>query len=1041
MQKIYQKTTAIWIVVLAMLAVGARLGLKAPIALYPSASKPSINCGISHPGISSEQFRQLYGDLIESALMRHQDIDQVESQYDKSSVHYSVAFDWGTNAEDANAELRKILSGFESRFPRAWGQFWSWSDGKNSSRIVFSLHSATVPQTEWGKTFRETHLAQFQNIPGVTEVFLSRYDKQSILIEMIPDKLAAFSLTPKDVELALRASEFNSALGQWSPENAQPATVMMLNTLASVDDLRNLPIKSSSSAITRLADIADVKIEPDLNNEVARRGGNYVAFFGASIESDANLAAVASEVKSRLDKIIATDYPHLQASAFLDPTMMISDSITDVVIAVIFGIISATAIVYLFLKMLSTTMIIGMSIPLSMMGGLILMSLFKIDINLISVGAMAIASGMVVDGAIVIMENIARHMSRQKMVGSATEKSSALRVIYQATQEVQGSLLASLLTTIIVFLPLPFTSPIASAILGDLAIVIISVLVVSIVVTIVIIPTLTYWGIQKGLLQFASEKAAAGNNPTFFFILANGYGKMLTYLGSTKKRIIVLSLALIALFAGADYMLWDLKREIIGQPDSNILITHIQFLDPTLTQEKTIALLDELEKKMEGLLDSRVASWLQQTQRWESQAGNFFMILKESRDFDAMKAMLEAKFPSTDTYNVQHYNWNLTSLKIPDPSQLMLQVGGKNHEQMLTDLEAISKALRGMEIFSRVEVLPYTNKRKVFEISAPMEQWSRLAAVSDHQITKSGLSDYLSFAFERKLVREFNLDDELVKVELRLAEKHVQTKEDLENLPFSIKHKKIPLKALAQVDTKWENENRFRKNGLDTYQLMAWVKDNQKGMKEEQLQALVRAEIQKNEASKAAMSWLFLPAGQEISQNIASLSQALVLSLALIFIVLIFQFHSLTQVAIIMSAIPLGVIGAATALFMADSVLSVNSMLGLILLSGTAVNNSILLCDFFNRFRAEQPYENPLAVAVASAKARMRPILMTTLTTVIGMIPIAFGFGAGGEVLQPLGLAVAGGLGISTILVLIFVPIALAITAGKASQTSEKIFT
>ncbi len=970
--------------------------------------------------------------------MRHQEIDQVESEYDKTSVQYSVVFDWGTNSEDANAELRKILAGFESRFPRAWGQFWSWSEAKNSSRIVFSLHSPTVPQTQWGKTFRETYLAQFQNIPGVTEVFLSRYDKQSILIEMIPDKLAAYGLTPKDVEFALRESEFNSALGQWSPENAHPATVMLLNTLESVDDLRDLPIKSSSSAMTRLGDIAEVKVEPDLNNEVARRAGNYVAFFGASIESDANLASVAAEVKSRLDKIIATDLPHLQATAFLDPTLMIKDSIADVVLSVVFGILSATAIVYLFLRILSTTLIIGLSIPLSMMGGLILMFLFKIDINLISVGAMAIASGMVVDGSIVIMENIARHMNLRQHSGPAAEKSSALQVIYQATKEVQGSLLASLLTTIIVFLPLPFTSPIASAILGDLAIVIISVLVVSIVVTLLIIPSLTYWGVQKGLFRFQVEPPVAGIKPSLFAKLDDWYGRAISYLGSTKLRVSALTLALITLFGWSCYMILDLKREIIGQPDSNILITHINFLDQTLTQEKTIALLDEMEKKIEVLLDSRVESWLQQTQSYQPQAGNFFIILKDSRDYDSMKAHLEEKFPSTDAYTVENFNWNPTSLKIPDPSQLVLQVGGNNHEQLLTDLEALHQALRGMEQFSRIEVLPNTKKRKVFEISAPSEQWSRLAAISSNQFTKSGLSDYLSFAFERKLVREFNLNDELVKVDLRLAEKHVQTKEDLENLPLSFNHKKIPLKALAQVDTKWENENRYRKNGADTYQLMAWVKDTHAELKEEQLQELARAEIDKHETSKAALNWLFLPAGQEISQNIESLSQALILSLALIFIVLIFQFHSLMQVAIIMSAIPLGVIGAATALYVADSVLSVNSMLGLILLSGTAVNNSILLCDFFNRFRAERPNESPMTIAVASAKARIRPILMTTLTTVIGMVPIAIAFGAGGEVLQPLGLAVAGGLGISTLLVLIFVPIALALTAKFASPISER---
>ncbi|MBP9708637.1 MAG: efflux RND transporter permease subunit [Oligoflexales bacterium] len=1026
LRTLYTKTNAIWMIIFVLLFSGVFLSFDSPIALYPKASKPEDRTGITHPGMSSQQFRALYGEQIELAFMNHKDVDNVEVSYYGEGVMFSLKYKWGIEREDAFTETRKITSAFVGRFPREWGNFWQWSPDLRSSQVSFILFNTSSAGLEWMEEFDKKIIPVLSQIRGVDGVWFNQYNQEKILIEFIPEKLAAYDITLDEVLRVLREKEFDKDLGKWKPTFDQAKNTLFVNSQKGLEDFRQLAVRSEKEVIIRLKDLADVNFKPQRDGEVTRKAGQYSSAITFNINSTANLAAVAYQVKTTLINQVTEKMPYISVSPFLDPTRVINEAIFDVLFAVLLGIFASTIIVFVFLRALSTTLIISLCVPLSLFGGLLVMRLFNIDINLISIGAMAIASGMTVDSAVVILENIFSEFQN-----SANKDQTKLDIIWQGVKKVRASIIASLLTTVIVFLPIPFTSPITSAILGDLAIVVIAVLSISLIVTLLIIPSLIYFFLNKGWFQWHLPKQNSKNYEQS--LVVNVYSRILEKILNSKTNVTILMICTLLIVASGTGLLFFIKKEIIGKSKSNIVRAQLEFFDSSLDQEQKIKKLDEIEQSFAHKLDERIRTYSQTTYQWDESNGFFNFILYDRKDALKFEADLKTWIPSTLEYGVNIYNWNPTSLSVENVPDFAIEALGDNSAEKKENFRLLTQIINSDALDTNGLSKSYRFDPQMDEylkFHAPDETWRWLAEATQGRFSESSLSNYLSYLFNARRLRSFEHDEKTVEVETRVAEHLVQTNEDIENIPIVINKRPTPLKAFVKLETS-EGNNRFLySNGRERYHIDISLEQSKAGkpLTQKEKEARLTNVLDKNLTRD---QWHFAPVGEEVSENILSLIKALAISICLIFLVLIFEFNRFKQVFIVMAAIPFGAAGVGFALYAFNSVLSVYSMLGLILLAGTAVNNSILITDFFNIYSKAEPETSIKSIIIRASKDRIRPILITSITTIVGMLPIALAFGAGGEVLQPLGLAICGGLTISTFLVLFVVPTLLYISHNK----------
>jgi len=363
--------------------------------------------------------------------------------------------------------------------------------------------------------------------------------------------------------------------------------------------------------------------------------------------------------------------------------------------------------------------------------------------------------------------------------------------------------------------------------------------------------------------------------------------------------------------------------------------------------------------------------------------------------------------------------WNPSELPIPNPPHLRWEIRGADATERMKTAESLREVLVDSQAFPRVRTQPDSSKDERVIMHPYFDVLARMVAPAAVQLTD--LSDYLRVATEGKWVGDLAIGTKTYSMDMAFARGRLHGVEDLRGLPVGLGEKVIPIGALAEVTVGIEPPAVYRYNSAEMTVLTARENESNKA-EVPQKQALARGLLKEwqDQHPDSKTTIVQTQPDLEIQEALDQLKWALALSVLLIFVIMVLQFGDLVHALLVLVAIPLGLIGVLTSLFVFHSTLSLNSVLGMILLNGIAVANSIILVDFMKKL-VDGGME-PNKAAVEASRARLRPILMTSLTTVLGMIPIAMGFGQGGRILQPLGIAVAGGLWISMLLTLLLVP-------------------
>jgi HAE1 family hydrophobic/amphiphilic exporter-1 len=1016
MNNLYQAPLRVYLALGALALWGLICGLQLPISLFPNSSKPTIGVTMSYGEMSAPEFLHSYGMTLESTLQSISidgtEVDQLKATYSMGVVRYRIEFKWGADAKKALREVQNVVSAFTAPLSlelRNSTNVSIWSD--NEGFIAVSFYSQKRTLDELFKLLEPQLVPQAQRVKDAVDAELWNPTRKEIRIELNPEKTAMLGIFPRDVANAV-LPQLGSLRGGSVMEGFNQLSIQMPAIVRSVEDLNRAVIPTRAGKAVHLSDIAHIDLGTPSNNARAiKTSGVPSLILFANPRAGGNVKRMAEDVLAVVDGAKKNFPPDVGYKIIVDPSEFIRSAVTNVVHEVVIAAMLAVFVLFLFIGNLRNVITAAIEIPLSIVLAFILMRLTGINLNLISLGGLALSAGMNVDGSVVVMENIFRHFDEVKGPISARDR---VRILCDAVAEVRFPILASTIASLVVFIPLAFTSQLTNAILGDLAMAVVFSHGFSAVVALILVPT-----VRLQLMKDHTEKSDHSFLEPYLRRLETFYGHCLEkFLARANLRRIVYASLTAALALLLLLVLPHLPREIVGKPDTDWIVLNVSTKGNSLTRQMESA-TDSIEARMLDKFGERIRYTFAMVGNPNS--AQIMARLHDKSEMLGMWKSFETEFPNTPDLQFNVSPWNPSELEIPNPPNFLLTVRGSNLDDRVQVGREIYDRLVESKLYPRNMAEPELTPVDTTDLVASPEQWTLLANAKG-SLSPSDLADISRVATLGRRIWQMPIDGQIVPIQLTYPSQLVKSVADLEALPVGVNGKLIPLKALADVRRHPATPDSYRENNTDIIKISARIA---KGTESEipslmkKATTLVNDWKKENEQKHSSIATIE-DADKELNEALSQLSGAVALSIVLIFITMVFQFGDIVNSALVLVSIPLGFIGVLISLFVFQSTLSLNSVLGIILLNGIAVANSIILVDFLKRL-VDQGME-PNQAAVVAATKRLRPILMTSLTTGLGMLPVAMGFGEGGRILQPLGIAVVGGLSFSMLTTLMIVP-------------------
>lgn len=1016
---IFRKRTGFILLILLLCITGALFLTQLPVQLYPRTQRPRVRVWIGHPGYTAVDFSTEYADTIESQLLAVDGVDILEVQYGSDQSQFSLTFDWKVDSEEAKADVESAMNTIKTYLPQEFQDSYRvrFFSGENAGYLMLGVSSKnTSPEDLYKvlKTAVEPKLKQIEDVE-VVEIFNVEDIKAEVTLRQLD--MLTYGLTISDVDAAMRAGYLPEAIGALS-EGDTTYSVRYTKGVDSLYDVSKIQVSRLGNVPITLEDIADISIYYTIPRQTFIMDGQKGIRITASPMDGGNIRKMSEDIvqvltEAREEGILPQD---MQLSLYLDPAEYIDRSINSVARAAILGMILAMLVVLLALGVVRNTLLIGLSLPVTLILSFILMYAFNVSLNLISLGGMALAVGMVVDSSIVVMENIHRF----RMTEAPVQDNRQLKdLIIRAVGQVRSPVVASVLTSILVFLPISFTAPLTNAILGDQAKVVIFALLFSMVVALTLIPLVAFLVYRKTnrKKRIAEEETVLRGLQRFsvrvmgFFVAL--YKRLLRALISRKWASVLFMLFSFGLLMFFIFgILRLIPKEIISPPSSDRIVVFLRSatdVDPIQFIEEVIPALDSQVREKVG--DNIEGTYAEVRGRFN----RLFVTVKDTRDTDYVMGELQKLFVSDNRWYYHVMMWDPAQLPLPRTMDLQIGVKGEDEAEIVAILERVRDLINNMELYGWVFTTPSTSFSDELLMTARSETINAATGYTE--------ADLLSLV--RRILNgtstiEFEQDQLSVQVAAVYPQDAIEGRHNLENFLVPYRQSTVPLKHFFDFSEDTGVSEIASENGQPIFRVYAKMPPGTPASSRDIYESWVKEELDVKLRLPAGYSIVFENPQAEMDQAIRSLFIALVASVALIYLLLVFQFNSLRIPLVILVTVPLGFIGVVLSLYSFRSTLSLNSLLGAILLSGIVVNNAIIMIDFYLKMLGK--YNSRIDALVDIAAIRFSPIIITMLTTVFGMLPIAVGMGEGSNIVQPLGIAVSGGLLISTLFTLFMVP-------------------
>lgn len=1002
---------------IAILLLGTIAFSNLAIDLFPEISYPIVNVVTDYPGASPEDVEISITRLIEKRVSRIQNVRHVSSRSREGSSVVTIEFYWGTDLDIASTDIQRNLNEVLDLLPdEAKQPIIIKFDPSQISVIVLSV-TGPMEYYELRELSEDFIAPRLESLKGVASANVFGGLVREIQVDLERSKLERLNLSLDRVAQAVRQSHMDRPGGSLDTGKRE-YSIRTLGRSPEVKDLEEIIVSYQNGIPIRLRDIGKVmEGYEDLQAEVFVNGMKGVVI-GVQKQIGGNTVTVVDQVLKELPQIKKALPQGVSIEIVADQSTFIRQSIRNLQKEALMGALLAVAIILIFLRNLTSTVIIAHSIPLSIVATFVLLYFGKFTLNIMTLGGLALGVGRLVDDAIVVLENINRHLER----GESPEEAS-----YKGASEVSKPVVAATITSIIVFLPLAFVKGIASLLFVQMAYTVAFSLLASLFDSLTLIPLLTAKFLRP---KKETEKPSRihrflqKTQPIFLWI-DQQYQDTLRFTLSHRKLVVS---GVVAVFVGSLFLIPMIGTEFFPPSDEGQVRMSMRLpVGSTLEETKKVA--REAEEIIFSEVPELKSLWLRAgTGRGRAVifGGRFsgphtgsasLMLVDQSerkRSSDDIARSLREKVRNIPGARIFVSPGGIISrvMTFGADEPISVEILGfdiATGSLLAREVETILRGVRGVTDIQigREEGLPeYQIRFRQDRLSSLGLTTFRVAENVRGAIEGIEASIYV----DPKTGRER-------KVRVRLREEDRTHPEDLYRLPLPVSGGKVvPLENVAEV---------VRTSG-----------PSQLERKYQQRVVFVTANISGRDLGSIAneieerLSKMKIPEGfsiqlkgtrEEQKEAFQTLVFALGLAIIFVYMVLASQFGSLLHPFLIMFSVPLGIIGVIWALFLTGNTLSVISFIGIIMMVGIVVSNAIILIDYINRLRKEEGMELKEAI-IQGGRVRLRPILMTSLTTVCGLTPMALGFGEGAETNSSLAIAVIGGLIVSMFLTLIFIP-------------------
>ena len=1011
---------------LAIVVFGIYSLVRLPIDIYPEIEYPAITVFTTYVGASASDIETNISEPVEDALNTIDNLKEISSVSRDNISVVMLEFEYGTDLNEAANDIRDAVALVEKDLP----------DGAdkpnifkfNTSMMPIAVYAVKADKSYQGieKLLEQKIVNPLNRIEGIGSISIIGAPTRQVKIEINPRKLEAYNMTVEQIGNVLRAENLNMPSGNIKMgQMSYPLRVE--GEFENSDMIRNIVLGNNNGQAIYLKDVAHVQdsikemtIDEKINGEQGVR-------IMVMKQSGANTVKIAREFNERLAELESSLPPDVEILNVIDSSEFIKGSINNLTQTLMYALLFVTLVVLFFLGRWRATFIIVLTIPIALIVAFIFLHITDSTINIISLSALSIAIGMVVDDAIVVLENIAKHIDR----GSSPREAA----IY-ATNEVWQAVIITTLTVVAVFLPMTMVGGLTGVLFSQLGWIVSITVVTSTIAAITLTPMLSSKMLRLIKGNGNGKRSYYNTVMPMFNKLDNAYGKILKWCLSHKRIITIVSFVI---FFGSLALVGKIGTEFMPQTDEGSLSIAVE-LQPGTRVEKTISLARRIDEIVDNIPEVELIS---------TSAG--------SDD----EGRLISMFESTGSNII---NYTIRLVDVDERERTVWEIAEEIRNELsgmpeivnydVTTGGTIGGTMMGENTVD-VEIYGYDIDQTTILANQISDKIKTIKGARDIQISREKEKPELRVELDREKMSAVGLNTAMVSTALynrvaglkaskyreegeeydiliRFTEEYRNSITDLENISLqTATGSTVKLGEIGEIKEYWSPPNIERKRREKVVTISSTPYKTSLG----ELAANIKQEIDKMDIPKE-VSIEIGGAYEDQQESFANLGLLLLLSIVLVYIVMASQFESLKMPFIIMFSLPFAFTGVILALYITNTTLSVIAALGAIMLVGIVVKNAIVLVDYINLMR-DRGYVLDEAI-IESGKSRLRPVLMTGLTTILGMLPLALSTGEGSEIWSPMGISVIGGMVFSTIITMIIVPIIYRVFATRGERDKKK---
>ena len=955
--------------------------------LMPDINIPMMVVAATYPGASPEEVDKNVIDKIRESCSTIADMKKTITQSYENYGMVLFQFNYGADMDQAREDIRAKLDLVQNELPddvKTPTIIEMDFDAMDDMTLSISSKSEGVDVL---KLVQDELDPQLHKAAAMADMTVTGGDETYIAVRIIPEYATQYGVNATTLVTAIKSLNYSMPAGNvsYGDQTLNMETSVEYNTL---EKIRQIPITTARGTTIHLQDIANVSYGISEKTELSRYNGNETVSVSLKRKASSTSVTLSHQVKQIVDDFL-TEHPDVNIEIIYDAADEIESTLKSVATTLVEGILIAMLVIFIFFGDLKGSLIVGSTMPISLLAALVLMNAAGISLNLVSLNGLVLSIGMITDNAVVVIE-----MCFKRQEDGMKFRDAALA----GTKTVLGSVVGSTITTVVVYLPLVFLAGLSGQLFKQMGLTIVFVLLASLISAVTFVPF--FFTIYR-----PKERL---NNPVTKFInwIAGGYAKLLRPILNFKVLTVVIAAALFGL---SIYLASGMPTELLAATDEGVINIDVTFR-PNLSLENMDKVVQDLEQFVQ---DSNLSGSMNVTITENTASAR--VTAYKRKDIDETTAQV------VDLWNtqLQGFSDNCEITVSPGSTGMTAAMGSSSSQELdlaADDLQSLRAACRQVKdllepvpgVLAVTSTMDDAGAKVLVDVDPEMAAAKGFAAVQVSQMVYANMKGTSA--------GDVSINNENYEVKVEYPKGYYSTLEDVQSMTFmNPMGQSVPLTEMAQVRMVQGTQTVSRTDGRFSATINVIMTAKEKDAIMEEMQPQLDAMDFDDKAN-------FVPSmtDQMMEEEFDAITNAIIIALYLVFMVMAIQFESAAHSILIMLCIPFAAIGSVFMLLVMDVKISMTALLGVLMLSGIVVNNGIIFIDTANQFR--QKGEEIKEALIHSGRDRLRPILITTLTTELSMLPVAFKLAKNADTMQAMAVVIVGGLLASTVLTLLLIP-------------------